>query len=151
MRARGLFSALTLAAGGCASMPVPDPAAAEVAADGIATPLTALPGRPDEGRRIVADRQLGLCLLCHSGPFPEVPFQGDIATDLAGAGSRWNTAQLRLRLIDPARLNPNSLMPAYGRSEGFARTGEAWRGRPVLQRQQIEDVVAFLATLRTPP
>lgn len=119
-----------------------------VVGDAIATPLTTLPGRPDEGRRIVTDRQVGLCLLCHSGPFPDVRFQGDLAADLAGAGSRWSAGQLRLRLVDPARLNPQTLMPAYHRVDGLTRVGEAWRGKPVLQAQQIEDVVAFLQTLR---
>ena len=116
--------------------------------ESIPTPLTALPGRPDEGRRLVIDRQVGLCLLCHSGPFPDVRFQGDLATDLAGTGSRWSAGQLRLRLVDPARLNPQTLMPAYHRVDGLTRVGAAWRDKPVLQAQQIEDVVAFLQTLR---
>lgn len=119
-----------------------------VAGDAITQPLTALPGRVDEGRRIVTDRQVGLCLLCHSGPFPEVRFQGDLGTDLAGTGSRWSEGQLRLRLVDPARLNPQTIMPAYYRTAGFARVGAAWRDKPVLQGQQIEDVIAFLKTLR---
>jgi sulfur-oxidizing protein SoxX len=131
-------------AAGCASSPTLPP----VVGDGMPLPLTTLPGRADEGRRIVADRQLSLCLLCHSGPLPEVRLQGDIAADLGGAGSRWSDAQLRLRLVDPARMNPQTLMPAYGRRDGFTRIGEAWRGRPVLQPQQIEDVVAYLRTLR---
>ena len=141
----GAFGAGILVAGGCTTVPGPAPA---TASDAMPMPLTALPGRPAEGRRIVADRQVGLCLLCHSAPLPEVSFQGDIATSLAGAGARWSEGQLRLRLVDPARLNPGTLMPAYGRSDGFVRVGDAWRGKPVLQPQQIEDVVAFLSTLK---
>jgi len=121
---------------------------AAAAADGLPTPLTAAPGDPERGRAIVADRQRGLCLLCHSGPFPEERFQGELAPTLAGAGSRWNAAQLRLRIVDPRRLNPDSLMPAYHRTEGLQRVGAAWRGKPVLDAQQVEDVVAFLQTLR---
>jgi L-cysteine S-thiosulfotransferase len=139
-----LAAGMVAVAAGCAT---PRSAAPTVESDAISAPLTVLPGRPAEGRRIVADRQVGLCLLCHSAPLAEAPFQGDIATNLAGAGTRWSEGQLRLRLVDPARLNPGSLMPAYGRSDGFARVGEAWRAKPVLQPQQIEDVVAYLKTL----
>ena len=95
-----------------------------------------------------ASVQKGLCLLCHSGPFPEQRFPGTLAPDLAGAGARWTVAQLRLRLIDGRVLNPDSIMPAYYRTEGLERVARAFAGRPVLEAQDIEDVVAFLATLR---
>jgi L-cysteine S-thiosulfotransferase len=137
---------------GCAvttAGPAPD-ATYAIVGDAIPTPLTARPGDAEAGRRIVADPRAGLCLLCHSGPFPEVRFQGDVGGNLAGAGARWSEGQLRLRLVDPARVNPATVMPAFHRTEGLSRVGEAWRGRPVLQAQQIEDVVAFLHTLRTP-
>jgi sulfur-oxidizing protein SoxX len=116
--------------------------------DGIPQPLTATPGDAVRGRAIVASRQTGLCLLCHSAPIAEERFQGNLATDLAGAGARWSEAQLRLRLVDARRLNPASTMPAYYRIDGLQRVGEAWQGRTVLSAQQIEDVVAYLRTLR---
>ena len=103
---------------------------------------------PANGRRIVADRRKGLCLLCHSGPFPEERFQGTLAPSLAGAGSRWTTGQLRLRLIDSAKINPQSIMPAYFKSEGHSRVGRAFQGKTILTAEEIEDVVAFLGTLR---
>ena len=121
-----------------------------IAGDAIEQPLTREPGDPVRGRAIVTNRQVGLCLLCHGGPFPEERFQGTIATNLAGAGTRWTEGQLRLRIVDARRLNPESLMPAYGRSEGFNRVGRAWQGKSVLDEQQIEDVVAFLRTLKEP-
>lgn len=105
-------------------------------------------GDPARGRAIVADRQVGLCLLCHSGPFPEERFQGDIAPSLAGAGSRWSEDELRLRIVDPARLNPKTMMPSYYRTEGLERVAPALRGKTILSAQQIEDVVAYLATLK---
>jgi L-cysteine S-thiosulfotransferase len=130
----------------------PEPLASyTVVGDSIPVPLARRAGDPDSGRRIVADRQTGLCLLCHGGPFPEARLQGNIATDLAGAGSRWSEGQLRLRLVDPQRIDPQSMMPAYHRVDGLARVGAAWRGKPVLEAQQIEDVVAFLRTLRLAP
>jgi L-cysteine S-thiosulfotransferase len=119
-----------------------------IVGDGIPAPLTATPGDAVSGRAIVADRQQGLCLLCHTGPIPEERFQGTLAPSLAGAGSRWNAAQLRLRIADPRALNPQTLMPSFGRADAGARTGRAWAGKPVLDAQQIEDVVAYLSTLK---
>jgi len=122
--------------------------AVTVVDDGIAAPLEGLVGDAARGRAIVASRQAGLCLLCHAGPIPEERFQGNLAPDLAGAGQRWTPAQLRLRLVDPRRLNPDSIMPAYYRSAGLTRVGRAWEGKPLLSAQQLEDVVAYLQTLR---
>jgi sulfur-oxidizing protein SoxX len=122
-----------------------------VVADGIPAPLTATPGDPSRGAAIVASRSEGLCLLCHGGPVPGAPparLQGTLAPSLAGAGIRWSEAQLRLRVADARRLNPGGLMPSYYRTEGLNRVGTAWQGRPILDAQQVEDVVAFLRTLR---
>ncbi len=121
---------------------------AAAAQDSLLGLLTHEPGDAARGRAIVGSRQAGLCLLCHSGPFPEEPLQGDLAPDLRGAGTRWSEAQLRLRIVDPARLNPATIMPAYGRSDGLWRVAPAFQGRAPLTPQQIEDVVAFLETLR---
>jgi L-cysteine S-thiosulfotransferase len=123
-----------------------------VASDALTLPLTATPGDAARGRSIVTNRQVGLCLLCHTGPFPEERFQGNLAPSLAGAGSRWSEGQLRLRISDARRLNPASIMPAYHpgavEADPSARVGAAWKGKPILDAQQIEDVVAFLSTLR---
>lgn len=122
-------------------------AGAVVVGDGIPAPLAGA-GDAQRGRAIVASRQQGLCLLCHSGPFPEERFQGNLAPPLDGAGTRWTAAQLRLRIVDARRLNPDSLMPAFHRTEGLSRVAPAFAGRPVLDAQQVEDVVAFLMTLK---
>src|SRR5437763_716787 len=116
--------------------------------DAIPASLTGAAGDPVRGRAIVVDRRLGACLLCHTGPFPEEKFQGTLAPNLSGAGSRWSEGQLRLRLVDPTRLNPDTIMPAYYRVEGLTRGGLAWRGKPIVTTEQIEDVIAFLLTLR---
>ncbi len=123
-------------------------AAASPAADGLPEPLTAAPGDAFRGRAIVLNRQQGLCLLCHSGPFPEERAMGDLASNLQGAGSRWTVAQLRLRVADARRLDPGGLMPSLHRTAGLSRVGAAWQGRPVLDAQQVEDVVAYLRTLQ---
>jgi len=122
----------------------------EVVGDAIPRSLTGAPGDPARGRAIVADRRVGLCLLCHSAPIPEERFQGDLAPTLAGAGARWSEGQLRLRIVDSRRLNPDSIMPSYYRIDGLNRVGRAWQGRPVLTAGQVEDVVAYLATLKDP-
>jgi sulfur-oxidizing protein SoxX len=118
-----------------------------VAGDSIPASLTGSPGDPQRGRAIVINRQ-NTCILCHAGPFTEEKFQGDLAPSLAGAGSRWSEGQLRLRLVDASRLNPETIMPSYYRVEGLERVGRAWRGKPILSAEQIEDVVAYLVTLR---
>lgn len=123
-------------------------AAVVIDGDAIIAPLTAVPGDPARGRAIVANRQVGLCLLCHAGPLPEVRFQGNLAPNLAGTGRRWNEGQLRLRMVDARRLNPESIMPSYYRTEALTRVAPALRGQPILSAQQIEDVVAYLGTLR---
>jgi sulfur-oxidizing protein SoxX len=119
-----------------------------VVGDSIPAPLGGLQGDAARGRAIVANRQVGLCLLCHTGPFPEERAQGTLAPSLAGAGSRWSEGQLRLRIVDARRVNPATIMPSYHRADGLTRVGPAWRGAPVLSAQQIEDVVAFVRTLR---
>jgi sulfur-oxidizing protein SoxX len=121
---------------------------ARAAEDAMPRSLTGAKGDPARGRAIVTNRQVGLCLLCHSGPFPEERFQGNLAPDLGGVGSRWSEGQLRLRIVDSSRVNPATIMPAYHRTEGLARVAPAYRGKPVLTAEQIEDVVAFLMTLK---
>ena len=122
--------------------------AVTVVGDGIPAALEGKTGDVLRGRAIAASRSEGLCLLCHSGPVPEERFQGNLAPDLAGAGARWNAAQLRLRLVNPQHVNPDSIMPAYYRTEGLTRVGPRWRDRPILDAQQIEDVIAWLLTLK---
>ena len=124
------------------------PAQVVVTGDAIPVPLATAPADAARGRAIITDRQVGLCLLCHSGPFPEQRFQGDIAPSLAGAGSRWSASQLRLRIADPGRLNPTTIMPSYYRLDGLQQVAPSWQGKTILTAQQIEDVIAYLRTLR---
>ena len=125
--------------------------AQEVVGDAIPGPLTGTAGNAGRGRAIVADRTRGLCILCHSAPIPEVRFQGDLGPPLAGVGARWSEGQLRLRVADAHRLNPDTIMPSYLRPDGSNRVAPAWRGKSILDAQEIEDVVAYLATLRDQP
>ena len=144
MKAARFLASLLLA------MAIPAMAAAQalqVTGDAVMQSLTGSAGDPARGRAIIIDRQKSFCLLCHSGPFSEEPLQGNLAPSLAGAGSRWNEGQLRLRLMDNKRINPESIMPAYHSIEGLNRVGLAWRDRPILNAAEIEDVLAFLMGL----
>lgn len=142
-----LAATLVAATGEARAQDIP-PGSYRVEGDAIPAPLTGEPGDAARGRAIVVNRQLGLCLLCHSGPFPEERFQGDLAPSLAGAGARSTPGQLRLRLVDASRLQPATIMPPYYRIEGLTQVAPAFRGKPVLTAQQVEDVIAFLMTLR---
>lgn len=119
-----------------------------IVGDAIPAALTGAKGDAARGRAIVTNRQVGLCLLCHSGPFPEERLQGTLAPSLAGAGARSSEGQLRLRIVDASQLNPNTIMPPYYRLDGLTRVAPLFRGKPILTAEQIEDVVAFLMTLR---
>jgi sulfur-oxidizing protein SoxX len=118
-----------------------------VVGDAIPASLTGESGDAVRGRTLILNRT-STCILCHSGPFPEEAFQGDLAPSLSGVGSRWSAGQLRLRLVDASRLNPATIMPSYYRVDGLDRVGAAWRDKPMLSAAQIEDIVAYLATLR---
>ena len=140
-----------LLAGPLLALPGPAPAQAlppyTVVGDAIPRSLTGSGGDTTRGRALVVERS-STCILCHSGPFPEQKFQGDLAPDLSGSGSRWSEGQLRLRLVDASRLNAATIMPFYYRLEGLTRVGAAWRDKPILSAGQIEDMVAYLETLR---
>ena len=144
------------AAAACALLGVSLAAAVQAAAlvpftvvgDAIPASLTGMPGDAERGRAIVVNRQVGLCLLCHTGPFPEERFQGTLAPDLSGAGARATEGQLRLRIVDPGKLNPATIMPAFYRVDRLRRVPAAYRDKPVLTAVEIEDVVAYLTTLK---
>jgi sulfur-oxidizing protein SoxX len=124
-----------------------EPRSYTIVGDTIPTSLTGALGDPVRGRAIVINRQ-STCLLCHVGPFPEEKFQGNLSPDLKGTGARWSEGQLRLRVVDARRLNAATIMPPFYATEGLNRVGAAWRGKPILSAEQIEDVVAYLKTLR---
>ncbi len=119
-----------------------------VAGDQIVESLSDHPGDVARGRALVVSRQEGLCILCHSGPFPEEPFQGNLAPDLAASSALLSAAQLRARIVDASRFNPDTIMPSYFRTEGLTRVAPQFAGKTILTAQEIEDVVAFLVSLK---
>jgi sulfur-oxidizing protein SoxX len=118
-----------------------------VVEDAIPDPLTAQPGDAARGRTVALDRSLGNCVTCHQLPV-DAAFQGDLGPPLAGVAERYQAGELRLRLVDSKRINPDSNMPSYHRIDGLVGVGARFRGRPILTAQEVEDVLAYLLTLR---
>ena len=143
MRKRGVLAIILLGALNFSAV-----FAQEMVAGQIQKPLTASPGDPQRGRAIVLSRQTGLCLLCHSGPFPEERFQGNLAPELSSSVASLNAAQLRARIVNASYFNPNTIMPAYFRTDHLNRVAPKFSGQTILNAQEIEDVVAFLLTLQ---
>jgi len=124
------------------------PSALEIVGDGIPEPVAAPPGDPARGRSLMLARDPANCILCHAIPDPTVRFSGDLGPPLAGVGARLTVAQLRFRVADIIRLNPATIMPSYYRVEGFRLVAPAYRGKPILTAAELEDVVAYLATMK---
>jgi L-cysteine S-thiosulfotransferase len=117
--------------------------------DGIAAPLTGQAGDPARGIAVFASRQTSTCLLCHADPTVPQPAAGTIGPSLAGVGSRLTPGQIRLRIVDAGRLNPDTVMPSFYAVGGLYRVGRQWQGKPILDAGQVEDLVAFLAMLQS--
>lgn len=113
--------------------------------DRLETPYAAA-GDPSRGRAVFIAREGGHCVLCHAAP--GIATAGDVGPSLAGVGARLTPAQIRLRVADITRVSPRAAMPTFHRVEGMERVAPEYRGRPVLTGQQVEDVVAWLSTLR---
>ena len=125
-----------------------EPVRFDAVGDAVPRPLTSEPGDAARGRSIVVNRDAGACTLCHAVPGEKT--SGNIAPALAGVGARLSPAQLRLRVADSTRVSPNTPMPAYYRTEGLTQVAAPYRGKAILSAQQVEDVVAYLATLKEP-
>lgn len=119
-----------------------------ISGDRIEAPLAGLAGDAERGRRIVLDRAVGNCLICHAVPEPNELFMGNLGPPLEGIGRTLSSAQLRLRVVDARRLNENTIMPPYHRTSGLSRVAPQYRGKPVLSAQDVEDVVAYLVSLQ---
>lgn len=105
-------------------------------------------GDAQRGAAIVASRSAGLCVLCHAVPGVPATQVGNLGPDLAGVASRLSAGELRQRLLAPERSNPDTVMPSYGRSHGLVQVATARQGQPLLDAQQIGDVLAYLGTLK---
>ena len=113
-------------------------------------PLTAAPGDPGRGKAVAVNSDMGNCVICHMMPVAELPegAAGDIGPDLAGVGSRLGVAELRQRVANPKAIDPDTVMPAYFVATGLTRVQVEYEGNPILTAQQVEDLVAYLETLK---
>lgn len=116
----------------------------------LATPLTNTPGDPEKGRKWFMGRKLGNCLACHvNSDLAEQPYHGEVAPPLDGVAGRWSPDELRAIIVNPkVAISPDTIMPAFYRDSGFNRVAEKFAGKTILTAQQVEDVVAYLMTLK---
>ncbi|MDK3017545.1 sulfur oxidation c-type cytochrome SoxX [Pseudodonghicola flavimaris] len=122
----------------------------------VATSLTGMPGDPEAGAVIMATKSKGNCVACHEiTALSDAPFQGNVGPMLDGAGDRWSPEELRGLLVNPKKMFEGTVMPAFYRIDGFNRPGDGYTGKaakgeltPLLSAQEVEDVVAFLSTLK---
>ena len=119
--------------------------------DTLPTPLTDTQGDAETGRRIFVDRDRGHCVLCHQIDGLDAEFQGNVGPALTGIGNRRTSAELRLRIVNNAALNPDTVMPPYYRTDGLTNVDPAFAGKPMLPAQDIEDLIAYLASLKEDP
>ncbi|MFO1414141.1 MAG: sulfur oxidation c-type cytochrome SoxX [Burkholderiales bacterium] len=145
---RGAWCRLAVLAAAVAAAGALHAQALRVAGDGVPEPLAAQAGDAGRGRALLVARESANCVLCHAVPDPAVRFSGNVGPSLAGVGTRLSAAQLRLRIADSTRLNPDTVMPGYYRTDGLDRVAAAYRGKPVLSALEVEDVIAYLVTLR---
>jgi sulfur-oxidizing protein SoxX len=116
--------------------------------DGISAPLEGLTGDAARGRSLIIARDPANCVLCHAVPDAAVGTAGNLGPSFEGIGRRLTPAELRLRVVDPQRINAQTVMPSYFRIAGLSNVAAEYRGRTVLSAQAVEDIVAWLATLK---
>ena len=114
--------------------------------DGLPMARSAMVGDMERGRALFSSRDGGQCVLCHAIDGLDTPFQGDVGPALTHLGDRLSADQIRLRIVDPARIWPDTIMPAYGRKDGLNQVDPAYEDQPILSAQDIEDLVAYLAS-----
>lgn len=114
----------------------------------VSTTAAVAQGDAARGAAIAASRSQGLCVLCHALPGQQAALAGTVGPPLAGVGSRLDAAALRARLLEPERFNPDTVMPAYGRTDGLQQVAAAHQGKPLLAAAAIDDLVAWLVTLK---
>jgi sulfur-oxidizing protein SoxX len=156
MKVRATIAALFVTVAGAAQAEIA-PDEVPFSDDGIAVPLTGAPGDPVAGREVLGDRAIGNCIACHAVTemAQDVQFHGDVGPTLDGVADRWSEAEIRAIVVDPKRIYDGTIMPAFYKTSGYVRPGVAYTMEaaaeplpPLLTAQQVEDVVAYLMTLK---
>ena len=127
-------------------------APSEIIADeygAVTASLTGVPGDPANGRKVFMNRKQGNCLACHvNSEMSEQTFHGEVGPVLDGVADRWTQAEIRGMIINSKKVFEGTIMPAFYRDSGFTRTLKKFQGKTILKAQQVEDVVAYLLTLK---
>jgi len=121
----------------------------KVVGKSIPKSLTGKPGDPKKGLKTAVNRKKGNCLACHTIPNVKQADHGEIGPPLMGVAKRYKEGELRLRLVNPKKLNPDSIMPSYYRTSGYTRVQKKWKGKTIISAQDVEDILAYLKTLNT--
>ncbi|MEL6257514.1 MAG: sulfur oxidation c-type cytochrome SoxX [Pseudomonadota bacterium] len=147
MRLHGATALVGLSVAACSPSVQGSPEPFEIVGDTIPTPLTTVIGNADLGQSIFKDRDSGHCVLCHAIDGLQADFQGNLGPALSDVGARLTEGQIRLRIVDPTRLNSDTVMPAYYKTDGLHQVAHGFKDKPVLSAEEIEHVVAYLSKL----
>ena len=120
----------------------------EVVGGAIPQSLTGKAGDPAKGRKTAINRKKGNCLACHVMPVPEQADHGEVGPPLNDVGSRLGAGEIRLRIVNPKVVNPDTIMPAFYRIDGLHRVQKKWQGKTIISAQEVEDIVAYMMTLK---
>jgi len=154
MQGRLFIAAALLALAGLTHTPAQAQNAAPLARfeikDGaIAASLTGRAGDAQKGRQAIVGRTLGNCIACHEiTALKNEPYHGNVAPSLDGIASRMSEGEMRLRIVDGTKVNPDTMMPPFYRTDGLNKVTKRFQGTTILTAEQVEDVVAYLKTLR---
>ena len=115
----------------------------------VAASLTSIAGDPASGRKVFMNRKLGNCLACHmNADMEEQPFHGEVGPPLDGVADRWEVAELRGIVTNSKMMFEDTIMPAFYKDSGYNRSLESFEGKSILNAQQVEDLIAYLLTLK---
>ncbi|WP_340263983.1 sulfur oxidation c-type cytochrome SoxX [Sulfitobacter pontiacus] len=111
--------------------------------------LTATAGDAANGRKVFANRKQGNCLACHmNSDMAEESFHGEVGPPMDGVADRWTEAELRGIVTNSKMMFEGTIMPAFYVDSGYTRPLDEFAGKSILTAQQVEDVVAYLMTLK---
>ena len=111
--------------------------------------LTGVDGDAVKGRKLAINRKKGNCLACHAMPIPEQQFHGETGPSLYGVGNRLSEGELRMQIVNSKVTNEDTMMPAFYRTFGYNSPLKKFVGKTILSTQEVEDIVAYLLTLKT--
>ncbi len=120
----------------------------DIVDEAIPQSLTGKAGDPVKGRKTAINRKKGNCLACHVLPIPEQADHGEVGPPLNDVGSRLGAGEIRLRIVNPKVVNPDTIMPAFYRIHGLHRVQKKWQGKTIISAQDVEDIVAYMMTLK---